>query len=371
MKADSNLTAHSGRWDSCDESRLMSWEVCTIPVKSHFAKTCSMSDRYLEILKRIPRHRKISTTELFQQMQDAGMEVTRRSFQRYMEDICANYDVEEDRSSRPHGYRWKPNSVGLSLPGLTAQEALLLLMAEQQLTPLLPASLKSSLAPFFEQARRLLGNAHISERPGEKKRQAREWLDKVRVISTSIPVLPPKLADGVFEAVSETLLNNRMLNIVYRNAKGEIKDKRIKPLGLAQAEARMFLVCLFDGYSDPRNLALHRVLSAQDTGMSFDRPAGFDLKTYDANGQFSYGQGELINLKMWVSEYLALLVKETPLSEDQKLEPMNEPEPWIGDVTRKGAWLQATVVHSELLVRWLLGQGHGSDCWAPKSWLSD
>jgi predicted DNA-binding transcriptional regulator YafY len=324
--------------------------MCAMLAESHSTEPDSMSDRYLEILKRIPRHRKISATELFQQMQDAGMDVTRRSFQRYMEDICANYDIDEDRNSRPHGYSWKHNAVGLSLPGLNAQEALLLLLAEQQLTPLLPASLKSSLAPFFEQAKRLLGNAHIAERPGEKKRQAREWLDKVRVISTTVPVLPPKLAEGVFEAVSETLLHNRMLNIVYRNAKGEIKDKRIKPLGLAQAEARLFLVCLFDGYSDTRNLALHRILSAQDTGMPFERPADFDLKTYDANGQFAYGRGELIKLKMWVSEYLALLMEETPLL---------EPEPWRGELPRNGALLQATVVQSDLLVRWLKSQGDG------------
>lgn len=321
-------------------------------------ETSTVSDRYLEILKRIPRHRKVSATELFRQMQDAGMDVTRRSFQRYMEDICSNYDIEEDRSSRPHGYRWKPNAVGLSLPGLNAQEALLLLLAEQQLSPLLPASLKSSLAPFFEQAKRLLANTHIAERPGDNKRQAREWLDKVRVISTTVPVLPPKLAEGVFEAVSETLLHNRMLNIVYRNAQGEIKDKRIKPLGLAQAESRLFLVCLFDGYTDTRNLALHRILSAQDTGMPFHRPSDFDLKAYDDNGRFAYGKGDQIRLKIWVSEYLGLLMHETPLSEDQTLEPMEEPQPLAKEGQPRQGWLlQATVVQSDLLVRWLRGQG--------------
>jgi predicted DNA-binding transcriptional regulator YafY len=316
-----------------------------------------VSDTYIEILKRIPRHHKVSATELFEQMQNAGLDVTRRSFQRYMADICAHHDIEEDRSSRPHGYRWLPNAVVLSLPGLNAQEALLLLLAEQHLSPLLPASLKSSMAPFFEQAKRLLSNAHIAERPGDKKRQAREWLDKVRVITTTLPVLPPQLAEGVFEAVSETLLHNRMLNIVYRNAKGAIKNKRIKPLGLAQADARLFLVCLFDGYTDTRNLAVHRILSAQDTGMSFERPADFDLKTYDDNGQFAFGNGEKIQLKLWVSEYVGLLMTETPLSEDQIMEPMSEPMPWVSDQPRQGSLLQATVVQSDLLARWLRGQG--------------
>jgi predicted DNA-binding transcriptional regulator YafY len=180
----------------------------------------------------------------------------------------------------------------------------------------------------------------------------------VRVISTTVPVLPPKLAEGVFETVSEALLHNRMLNIVYRNAQGETKDKRIKPLGLAQAEARLFLVCLFDGYTDTRNLALHRILSAQDTGMPFDRPTDFDLKAYDDNGRFAYGKGDQIRLKIWVSEYLGLLMHETPLSEDQTLEPMEEPQPLAKEGQPRQGWLlQATVVQSDLLVRWLRGQG--------------
>ena len=316
---------------------------------------------YLEILKRIPRSQKISATDLFKQMQAAGMRVTRRSFQRYMADICNKNDIEKDTSSKPHGYRWKEGAAaGLALAKLNSQEALLLLLAEQQLTQLLPASLKNSLSPFFDQAKRLLHNAHLKEPLGEQRREAREWLNKVRVLSTSVPVLPPQLADGVFEAVSEALLHNRMLNIDYRNAKGELHtNKRIKPLGLAQAEVRMFLVCLFDGYDEPRNLALHRILSAQDTGMPFERPANFDLKTYSDDGQFAYGTGQPIQLSMWVHRYLALLMAETPLSQDQTITPMPEPEPWAGEQAREGALLQATVVHSHLLERWLRSQGKG------------
>ena len=326
-----------------------------------------MSDYRLEILKRIPRNRLISATELYQQMLDQGMRVTRRSFQRYMKGICNEYEVEVDCTSKPHGYRWKEYSAGLTLPGLNAQEALLLLLAEQQLSPLLPASLKAGLYPFFEQARRLLGTAHLTDTPGGKKRQAREWLDKVRVVPTTVPMLPPKMVDGVFEAVSEALLQNHWLNVSYRNAQGQTKTKRIMPLGLAQQGPRLFLVCLFDGYTDTRNLALHRIQSAQNTYASFERPANFDLKTYDDRGQFAYGTGEKIQLRLWVNHYLTLLMEETPLSADQTLQPMEEPTPWAGDQARLGALLQATVVQSDLLVRWLRGQGKGVRVLGPAS----
>lgn len=334
-------------------------------------QTHSMSTTYIDILQLIPHDRLISTTELFKSMQDRGLEVGRRSFERYMEDICKEFDIERVTASKPFGYRWKKDSARLSLGSLNAQEAMLLLLAEQQLEKLLPASLKSSLSPFFDQAKRVLENAHLKEAPGGKRREAREWLNKVRVLATTVPVLPPKLGDGVFEAVSEALLHNHMLNIDYRNAKGELKvNKRIKPLGLAQAEERLFLVCQFDGYEEPRNLAMQRILTAVDTRMPFERPANFDLKTYEDEGQFSYGKGEPIKLSLWISPYLSLLMAETPLSEDQTLSPMPESTPWAGEQAREGSLLQATVVHSHLLERWLRSQGKGLRVLGPSALIT-
>src|SRR6266404_3607032 len=50
---------------------------------------------------------------------------------------------------------------------------------------MLPTSLSQSMAAFFNQARANLG-------PLSDARLEREWLSKVRVVSTSQPLLPPK-----------------------------------------------------------------------------------------------------------------------------------------------------------------------------------
>ena len=55
---------------------------------------------------------------------------------------------------------------------------------------------------FFSQARRNLG-------PDSSARLEREWPNKVRVVATSQPLLPPKVVPGVFEMVSEALYSNR------------------------------------------------------------------------------------------------------------------------------------------------------------------
>jgi predicted DNA-binding transcriptional regulator YafY len=320
-----------------------------------------------EILRRIPKVKKITARELHEQLASAGIHREKRTIERHLVSLSKLFDIELDDSAKPYGYRWKPNAQGLFLPGLTAQEALLLLLAKAQLAPLLPASLIASLGSILDQADRKLRNAQWSEHASEKERQSRRWLDKIRVLSTTVPMLPPTIAEGVFEAVSEALYVDHWLDITYQNAQGEVRERKVMPLGLAQQGQRMFLVCRFDGYDNYRNLALHRIQAARDTGLPFDRPADFDLKVYDDNGRFDYGDGEFIRMSVWVSSYLALLLAETPLSSDQTLAPMPEPRPARGSVARDGARLEATVIQSALLVRWLRSHGNGAKVLGPPS----
>jgi predicted DNA-binding transcriptional regulator YafY len=102
---------------------------------------------------------------------------------------------------------------------------------------------------FFLQASYDLG----SDTPNAKKES--RWLRKVRVVSESMPLLPPEIKPGVLEAVSQALYNETWLELDYTNAKGERKQRRVMPLGLAQQGARLVLVVRFDGYDNERSLA--------------------------------------------------------------------------------------------------------------------
>ena len=111
----------------------------------------------IELLRRIPRGRKVSAPELHEQLVEAGIERDLRTVQRQLEMLAENFDIERDDKSKPYGYRWKENARGLSMPMMTEQEALLLALAERQLRSLLPASLMRSMEGFFAQAARNLG----------------------------------------------------------------------------------------------------------------------------------------------------------------------------------------------------------------------
>lgn len=307
----------------------------------------------LELLKRIPRQRKISSPELHAQLVEAGYERDLRTIQRQLESLCKHFDIERDDSSRPYGYRWKESAVGLSLPGLTEQESLLLCLAEEQLRHQLPASLMKSFRGFFEQARRNLSPA-LADAPVNR---AREWLGKVRSVSPTLPMLPPKVAAGVFEHVSQALYNNCWLEVSYSNVDGKRTQAKVMPLGLAQQGVRLFLACRFDGYSDTRNLALHRIQTATCTNLHFTRPNDFDLKSYDDNGRFSYGKGARLQVHLWINDYLALLLSESPLSEDQQMHPSASDE--------GGYELKANLPDSSLLVWWIRSQGRAVKVLAP------
>lgn len=295
----------------------------------------------IELMRRVPRGRKVTATELHRQLQDAGIDRDLRTIQRQMEMLTSHFEIERDDRTKPYGYRWLERSAGLSVPHLTLQESLLLGLAEQHLRNLLPTRLMKSMAGFFEQAQRNLvvdGNERLE----------REWPNKVRVVAANQPLLPPKVDRAVFEAVSEALYANRWLQLDYLNSAGRRTKTKVMPLGLAQQGERLYLVCRFDGYDDERSLALHRISMAAVTTLGFERPKNFDLKRYDDDGRFGFGRGQRVRLSFDIQKARGRHLLESRLATDQQVEELG------ADQLR----FTATVVDSRMLDWWLLGFGN-------------
>ena len=146
--------------------------------------------------------------------------------------------------------------------------------------------------------------------------------------------------------MSEALYRNQWLHLDYRNASGKRAKVDVMPLGLVQQGARLYLVCRYRGYDNERNLALHRIVSADLSAIGFDRPKEFDLKRYDDDGRFAVGDGWRIRLSFRTTQWLAGFLSESPLSFDQTIRAIGSEF----EVT-------ASVVDSALLDSWLLGFG--------------
>ena len=91
------------------------------------------------------------------------------------------------------------------------------------------------------------------------------------------------------------------------------------PLGLAHQGPCLYLVCRYQGFDDERNLALHRMQSAEATTLTFERPADFNLQKHDQDGRFLFGEGKRIRLKFRVSQ----------ASGKHLLESVTNVTPWV------------------------------------------
>lgn len=123
------------------------------------------------------------------------------------------------------------------------------------------------------------------------------------------------------------------------------------PLGLAQQGPRLYLVCRYRNFKNERSLAVHRIISAQASTITFERPKNFDLQKYDDDGQFGFGEGKRIRLSFQINKEAGLHLLESPLSIDQKVEDF-------------GSHFQiiATVVDTAQLEWWLRGFGEQVSC---------
>ena len=295
----------------------------------------------IEILKRIPKKWKISAPEMQKKLANAGYERSLRSIERQLLNISEQFDIERDTQSKPYGYKWKSQAEGLNLPTLSIEENVLLTLADKHLKNLLPEKLHQSLDGYFKQAKSMLLHDTLSTSNTQK-----EWLEKVDVVSPTQPLIAPEINQDIMTIVSNALFDNRWLEIKYRNANDYEKEYRVMPLSLVQQDVRLYLVCRFEGYENERNLAIHRIKSARQQTLTFKPPTEFKLKNYIAQGRFSIGEGEKINLTFVVLKEAGKHLFETPLSKNQKIIDRD-----------KYLEISADVIDSEILNRWLTSFG--------------
>lgn len=57
----------------------------------------------VELLRRIPRGRKVTASELHRQLKDAGIDRDLRTIQRQLEMLSEHFEIERDDRSKPYG----------------------------------------------------------------------------------------------------------------------------------------------------------------------------------------------------------------------------------------------------------------------------
>jgi predicted DNA-binding transcriptional regulator YafY len=306
--------------------------------------------RQWQMLRCIPRYPyKITARDLKEKLDAEDFNVTKRTVERDLMDLSSTFPLALDDREKPYGWSWQKDAPAFDLPGLGNNEALTLMMVEQHLNTLMPATTLDVMAPYFKAARQ-----HLTAVP--RTQHVRSWLNKVRTVHPNQPLLAPKIKPEVQHAVSEALLTDRQLQISYRR-RGDTKpcEYRIHPLALVQRGGIVYLVVHIQDYQDTRILALHRIESATIQEQSSESPAGFNIDDEIASGLFGFGDGTMIQLKARFVADRGEHLFETPLSKDQKIEELPD----------GGLMVTATVADTPQLVWWLLALGDGVEVMEP------
>ena len=295
---------------------------------------------FLEILKILPRHRKITQTEIMQSLNLRGYQLETQKLQRIMRQMCdcETFGVECDQRSKPYGYRLI-NQDAFAQAKLTEEESLLLLLVRAHLQHQLPGTLQDALHPLFESSEHLIhecANHH----------HARAWLNKVAVIPNTLPFVAPTIHPRVFKTVSNALYNERILEVTYAKPEDDIKHYIVNPLALVQQGVRLYLVCTHAGHDGYRHLALHRIREAKALERNAIVPKDFNLQQYLKSVPFNYTFRPTRRIHLTIeltNPYSVNNLRETPLSDTQTITELS-PNLWR---------VEADVIDSMLLDGWL------------------
>ncbi|WP_022954884.1 helix-turn-helix transcriptional regulator [Perlucidibaca piscinae] len=298
--------------------------------------------RQWELLKLLPEHGSgKSTRQLASELAAMGFAISKRQVERDLGELSEQFGIHCNDASIPYGWRWMPGA-STRLSGLTLADALSLTLMESTLQVLLPSSLMSPMSIRMAQARQKLDSLSDTQ-------SAANWRNKVRTILPMLPMRAPQIADHALHAVQEALLNNRQIEVRYRGFQTEAAMAyRLHPLGLVLRGNTAYLIAMPEPDREIRVLAMHRLEAAVVTDQPALSPDGFNIDEYLGTGALHFGAGGMLKMEARIAPELAGTLQETPLSDDQVLQPMPESNEWK---------LQARVRDSWQLTWWILSQG--------------
>lgn len=309
--------------------------------------------RQLALLRLIPREpQRIASTTLLEKLAERGFSISQRSLQRDLNKLSSMFALQCDDRITP--YRWSfSRDATLDLAAMDTPTALALYLAEGHLKALLPQSVLDQLGPQFRKARHYLDELHSNS--------LAHWAKRVRTLPNGKALLPAEVTPEVWAAVSAALLERKQLRIHYLSrSKAEANERLLHPVGLISRHAIGYLLASVDGYADVRQFALHRIQQAECLDATANEQPDFAIDHYIRQELNTSAPIEQVQLIADVAPQIAWLLGETPLSSEQRLEPLAD-----SDWQR----LHATVPDDRETLWWVFGLGENVRVHEPQSWV--
>lgn len=311
--------------------------------------------RYISMLQLIPRYpQSISTTALQITLAEQGFDINVRSIQRDLEKLSVYFPLISDETVKPFAWSFDAQAAAKVFPMLDMPAAVTLELARSYLKPILPPKILANLSPHFKEAQAVL------KRNGSALAQ---WPEKIRVISRGLDSERPQLSADVLETITQALLDEHKCTIAYFGRRWDsVETIIVHPLGLVFRDPNTYLIATIDGREQVRQLALHRMQSAESIHEQITKPIDFDLDEFISRGEMHILHStQPIKLKLRCDKPQLSHLMDSPIGNDQKIENENE----------LNFELSVTIADSKDLRWWLLAQAAHIDILAPDTLLEE
>lgn len=185
--------------------------------------------------------------------------------------------------------------------------------------------------------------------------------DQFRIIPDTLRLLPAVFKPNVLAAILQALVEEKALNVVYKDSRGKQTRPTLHPQAAIQRGPRFYLFALKNEEVDlVRMYALHRFTRAEVMDQPARKAEPFNLDQAVNRGQADFNNGEMARLVLLTRGYVASLLHECPLDRQQEIviEPDDSPFDWRVTVT---------VPLTGQLFRWLIGCGDNIKVLEPES----
>ncbi|MCP3850783.1 MAG: WYL domain-containing protein [Gammaproteobacteria bacterium] len=304
--------------------------------------------RHWVMLQLVPRPpRKISAQTVHQRLEGLGYETTERTVQRDLIKLSRIFPLVSDDRDKPFGWSWAKDAPMFDLPSMDVNTALTFYLTEKFLKHLMPPTVSDHILPHYKRASEVL-----DKMPGKK---LKHWRNKIRILSRTQHLLPPKIDEQVVSTVYQALLADQQFRVTYKPRSGEVQLYEVSPRGLVIRDQVIYLVATLWGYSDVKQLLLHRMSDIELLDYKVKKIA-LNLDEYISSGGFDLVEQEKqIRLIIRISNHTVQHLLETPLSNNQVVKPDGE----------HMSVLSAEVKDTQQLRWWLLGFGDGVEVIKP------
>lgn len=303
--------------------------------------------RYLTMIRMVPRFPKfITSTELAIRLEELGFSVTKRSIQRDLEKLSADFPLSVNEDTRPFQWFFDRDATLNIIPALDLPAALTFELAKAYLSPVLPSRALSHLKPHFDEAHRTL----LRER-----NPLGQWPDRVRLINRGLGGLRPAIDADVLEIVTEALLREFQCKLTYQARNWpEPEEIAVHPFGLIFRDPNVYLIGTIDGREGIRQLVLHRATGGELIQQPVERPEDFDLDLYIHSGAMGIlKSNEPIYMKLRCDKPVLNHLFESPLGFDQLTQDIDDTtfdiSVTVGDTQDLRWWLTAQAEHCDIL----------------------